>query len=428
MKNDLEKLIKNALEDYEIPYEVGAWESFKSKIDAKSAKNAFKWWIPAATLVVISISIFYFLNTNESQNQLGERTNHENEKLISNNKLQNQSSEEAVKPFLNHQENKSKPIENNIMISSGSQSNSLESFNFNTNSSENNSNQIASSNYYSSTNTNVIPVDNIINDTQNPSEFENIPIISNKCKNESITIENKNSFELILKTPSGREIGIEGNSKSEINLKEIGVYQLGYTNSKTNDLFKESSKFKVFGTPEINLNLDDFVTYKNGLPIVNAESNSSEENVIWKINSKVTAKIGKSTEFNFFNRGSYTITAQSKNEFGCESNDSKTIQINEDYNLLAMSAFNPNSSDYRNNSFLPYALKERNSAFKMIILDPDNGAVIFETSESTNPWTGIDRRDGKMVVSQKAFIWKVTLSNPEPGEKAEYKGTVVRVP
>jgi hypothetical protein len=150
--------------------------------------------------------------------------------------------------------------------------------------------------------------------------------------------------------------------------------------------------------------------------------------VIWKVNQKVFNKTVKSTEFNLFNKGSYTITAQSKNEFGCESRDSKTIHVNEDYNLLAMSAFNPNSSDFRNNVFLPYALKERNSAFRMIVLDPDNGGVVFETTESTNPWTGIDRRDGKMVASQKAFIWKVILSNPEPGEKAEYKGTIVRVP
>jgi hypothetical protein len=63
----------------------------------------------------------------------------------------------------------------------------------------------------------------------------------------------------------------------------------------------------------------------------------------------------------------------------------------------------------------------------MIILDPDNLGIVFETTEASNPWTGIDRRDGKMVPAQKAYIWKVSLSNPEQGEKSEYKGTIVRV-
>jgi hypothetical protein len=264
------------------------------------------------------------------------------------------------------------------------------------------------------------------NDNQKSDVNEIIPTFNDKCKNESITIDNKNSFELILKTPSGREIGIDANSKSDINLKETGGYVLGY--SLSNGTFKESTKFKVFGNLSVNLIIDDLISYKNGLPTINAEVSSSEENVIWKINQKTTAKTAKITEFNLFHKGAYTISAVSKNELGCESSEAKTIQMNEDYNLLAMSAFNPNSSDLRNSTFLPYALKERNVSFKMIILDPDNLGIIFETTESSNPWTGIDRRDGKMVPSQKAYIWKVSLSNPEPGEKSEYKGTIVRVP
>ena len=298
---------------------------------------------------------------------------------------------------------------------------------FNTNSNELNSNHFISTNdnYLSDQNENLVNDSKNGNDYQNLVATENFPTSSDKCKNESISLDNKNSFELILKTPSGREIGIEANTKSEIGLKETGVYQLGFI---LNGLFQETSKFKVFGIPSLNLMVDDAISYKNGLPIINAEVNSSEDNITWKVNQKASTKSGKSVEFNLFQKGSYTILAQSKNEFGCESNESKTIHVNEDYNLLAMSAFNPNSNDYRNSTFLPYALKERNTAFRMIILDPDNAGLVFETTEASNPWTGIDRRDGKLVDAQKAFIWKVTITNPEPGEKTEYKGTIVRVP
>jgi hypothetical protein len=426
MKNNIEDLMKKALEGHELPYQEGAWDSFQKRMDAKYAKHSYKWWISSAAIIAVAISSVYFLIDNQNQKNLHVLNKVEKEKSISKSKGQNRSTKFVTS--LND------AIGTKNSTFTGSEKNSITDFNLTPDLSSNeiivnNHKEFTSTINYNSTfdqnesNSNDL---NIVDENQFSDLTENFPTFSDKCKNESIFVENKNPFELILKTPSGREIGIESNSKSEINLNETGFYQLGYL--KTNGSFKEKSKFKVFGATEVNLNLDGAVTYKNGLPIVNAESNSSDDNLIWKINQKAIAKSGKSIEFNLFNKGTYTITVQSKNEFGCESRESKTVQVNEDYNLLAMSAFNPNSLDSRNSAFMPYALKERSTSFRMIILDPDNGGIIFETTEATNPWTGIDRRDGKMVSAQKAYVWKVTLANPEPGEKSEYKGTIVRVP
>lgn len=427
MKNDLEEIIKSALEKHELPYQEGAWESFEKKMVAKSSNQSVKWWISSMALVIGAISIMYFLNKNKTKIKSATKNESEIEQVAFKT-TENKPKKEQVRKILAQKKENLNSIKKEIhSVSSYYVKPNLKTTE-NVNSIINSSYQVFSSDFINSTKSDEIDQSKNEYNHQKITKIENIPAFSDKCKNETIFIDNKNSFELILRTPSGREIGIESDSKSEINLKEIGVYHLGYVNAETNETFNETSKFSVFALPEVNLNLDDAVSFRNGLPIINAESNSSEEYVIWKINQSVSNKIGKSTEFNLFNKGSYTISVQSKNEFGCESKDSKTIQVNEDYNLLAMSAFNPNSSDFRNNVFLPYALKERNSAFKMVILDPDNGGIVFETSESTNPWTGIDRRDGKLVVAQKAYIWKVLLSNPEPGEKAEYKGTIVRVP
>lgn len=428
MENDIEKLFKKALEGHELPYEKGAWKSFEKKMNKASKSQPYKWWFFGAVAAVISISTIYLFNKVNSQHTIQAKNKVDKENSISSKKEKVSSTEDQsysnVKinnGKLNSEESKERNISknfSNIPEISEDKSEKIEST----------SNQIATSNLNPTEKHNEnIPSDlKTKNDNQNFNVIENIPTFNDKCKNETISIENKNSFELILKTPSGREIGIEANSKSEIYLKETGVYLLGC--SQSNGTFKESSKFKVYGNPNLNMVMDDVISYKNGLPTINAEVSSSEENVIWKINQKTTSKTSKNTEFNIFNKGSYTITAVSKNEFGCESSEAKTIHVNEDYNLLAMSAFNPNSLDFRNSTFLPYALKERNITFKMIVLDPDNLGIVFETTESTNPWTGIDRRDGKMVPAQKAYIWKVSLSNPEPGEKSEYKGTIVRVP
>jgi hypothetical protein len=433
MENDIEKLVKKALEGYEIPYQDGAWESFQTKMNEAPKSNSYKWWILGAAAGIFAISTIYFLNVQNTENLIHSKNNPQNEKPISESKEKVTVSKTVSHPKVVSKvvNKKQQETQSNIEISNSA---SLDNFdNNNSNVKENNANQLVSSNFISSTNQNEISLNEIKNTNQNEnlnhSETEFFPTFSNKCKNESIWVENKNGFELILKTPSGREIGVEGNSKVEINLSEVGVYQIGYLNTKSSGNFIESSNFRVHGLPALGLDIDDDITYKNGLPIINADANTMEELISWKVNQKTYNKSGKSLEISFFNKGSYKISAHTKNELGCEVIESKTIQINEDYNLLAMSAFNPNSLDYRNNTFLPYALKERNNTtFRMIVIDPENGGVVFETTEATNPWTGIDRRDGKMVDAQKAYIWKVTLSNPEPGEKSEYKGTVVRVP
>jgi hypothetical protein len=63
----------------------------------------------------------------------------------------------------------------------------------------------------------------------------------------------------------------------------------------------------------------------------------------------------------------------------------------------------------------------------MIILDPNDGGIVFESTDATLPWDGIDRRFGRMGDTNKAYVWKVTLSEPKVGEKSEYMGTVVRM-
>ena len=103
------------------------------------------------------------------------------------------------------------------------------------------------------------------------------------------------------------------------------------------------------------------------------------------------------------------------------------VNIPTDYNLLAVNAFNPQSLDSRNSRFMPYALTIRQTPFKLIVLDPDNGGLIFESTDENNAWDGIDRRDGKLVPGNKAYIWKVVIQHPVAGEKGEYRGTIVRM-
>ena len=145
------------------------------------------------------------------------------------------------------------------------------------------------------------------------------------------------------------------------------------------------------------------------------------------MNDGVVALNKEKNSFNLFKKGNYQIAMSNVDINGCVSKSVTNFWVEEDYNLMAVNAFTPSSWDSRNTHFLPYALTKRDSPFKMIIIDPSDGAILFETSSADMPWDGIDRNTGEMVDENKSFVWKVILENPESNEKPEYIGTVVRL-
>ncbi|MEY3412442.1 MAG: hypothetical protein RIQ70_1130, partial [Bacteroidota bacterium] len=56
-----------------------------------------------------------------------------------------------------------------------------------------------------------------------------------------------------------------------------------------------------------------------------------------------------------------------------------------------------------------------------------DGGIMYQTEDASQPWNGIDKRTGQLAPSSQAYIWKVRLSNPLPGEPTEYKGTITKL-
>ena len=76
---------------------------------------------------------------------------------------------------------------------------------------------------------------------------------------------------------------------------------------------------------------------------------------------------------------------------------------------------------------MPFALTQRDVKFTLIILDRRDGGIVYQTSDASMPWNGIDMRSGQLVNSNQDFIWKVQLVNPLPGESSEYKGIITKL-
>lgn len=421
MNKNIDELIKSALEGHEMPYDNNAWNSLNKKLNHPNAPiKTFKIWFFGTSIIAVIIisSLLYFSNKQEEKS----------DKLV---EQKTDVIEKSNSQSTTSKKNKSE-ITNGIHDEKIS-SNELE----------------AKEDVKKETKTNLIsPELNevlakvITKDLKLDEELPNpkkgnsvitkkvtdpdVPNFSNKCLGENLKVINKNDEGMTLIFPSGKKVSVAGSATENIKLSEEGKYEL-LVNSKQKETY--NSFFSVYENPRATLLVEDELNYETGLPIIRGEVQTFEESIKWKVDKVVSANSSKAKidAFYFFEKGQFELEVIVSNEKGCSSIERKTISISEDYNLLAVNAFNPLSDDRRKNTFMPYALTKRNSAFSLIIIDTDNGGIVFESSDASNPWDGIDKRNGKLVSESKAFIWKVTLTSPEKNEKAVYKGTITRI-
>jgi hypothetical protein len=421
MNKNIDELIKSALEGHEMPYDNNAWNSFEKKLNKPNAPiKPFKFWFFGTSIIaVITISsLLYFSSIQEEKSDKPvEKKTEVIEKSNSQSTTSKKTKSEKTKGILDEKissneleakEDDKKETKTNLILQE----------------------------------VNEVLVKEITKDLKLDEEITNpkkensvitkkvtepdVPSFSNKCLGENLKVINKNDESMTLIFPSGKKVSVAELATENIKLSEEGKYEL-LVNSKQKETY--NSFFSVFENPKASLLVEDELNYETGLPIIRGEVQTFEETIKWKVDKVVSANSSKAktAAFYFFEKGQFELEVIVTNDKGCSSIERKTIIISEDYNLLAVNAFNPLSDDRRKNTFMPYALTKRNSAFSLIIIDTDDGGIIFESSDASNPWDGIDKRNGQLVNKNKALIWKVTLSSPEKNEKSVYKGTITRI-
>jgi len=421
MNKNIDELIKSALEGHEMPYDNNAWNSFEKKLNKPNAPiKPFKFWFFGTSIIAV-ITISSLLYFSSKQEEKSDKPVEQKTDVIEKSNSQSTTS------------NKTKSE-----IKTGIQDGKI------------NSNELeAKEDDKKETKTNLILpevnevlVKEITKDLKHDEEITtpkkensvitkkvsepNVPSFSNKCLGENLKVINKNDEGMTLIFPSGKKVSVAESATENIKLSEEGKYEL-LVNSKQKETY--NSFFSVFENPKASLLVDDELNYETGLPVIRGEVQTFEETINWKIDKVVSANSSKAktAEFYFFEKGQFELEVIVSNEKGCSSSEIKRIFIEKDYNLLAVNAFDPLSDDSRKNTFMPYALSKRNSAFSLIIIDPDNGGIVFESSDYSKPWEGIDKRNGKLVDESKVYIWKVTLASPEKNEKSVYKGNIIRI-
>lgn len=412
---DIEDLFKESLKDHELPYNKEAWSKMNKKLDARNSgsSNGFKWILGAAGAALI-VATYLFTGTNEvpKRSQAEVLQTEKEESVETNHEIQIEATEQSKTDLLSQEVEE----EHSVVVIDCCDDVVEEPMH-----EEINANPITETELQQPVYREVAKSPSAKGESKAQLRFSTP---TDHCLNQEFSYSNVNDEMIYVLSPQENLEEIPTKETLELKLDEKGIYQIGTLNQE--EEFIASVSFKVHEAQSIQVTADDYLNFENGLPELNVRA-FSDHALSWYVNNQKVARSGKKENFYLFDKGSYAIQAMTKDANGCQSSDKISFYVEKNYNLLAVNAFTPNSFDDRNTTFMPFALTTRNTPFKMIIIDPSNGAVIFETTNASQAWQGINKNTGELVKENTSFVWKVILQNPEPGESPEYMGTVVRL-
>lgn len=214
---------------------------------------------------------------------------------------------------------------------------------------------------------------------------------------------------------------LDMNENGELILAEPGTYK--FRIDFTVDGAKGFDETEVVVVPrpetriESQMNLVD-----GGRPQYEFRAESSNYTAIRRwVNGQVRHQEGDLVE-DFTKKGTYEVMQVAYSAAGCTDTAFKTINVNDDYNLLAPDAFTPNG-DGLNDTWLPVALKDPVYEFTLEIRDIQ-GNVVFKTSDPGSEWRGPENPSRNNAAAQNTFIWKAEVKYKG---NIEYYGGAVRV-
>lgn len=407
MKDNIERIFKQQLENYELPYEAGAWEAMSKRLDGTPSTSFYrKWWFAASVGTVLVGSAFFFTRS-ESQP--------ETKPAVVAAIPSAPKTTETVTTSNSATDTETMPP-STVVAESPSTGRSAE---------------ITVTNIPDFKGFQLVPIiQDIINPssstsgdgTPDPADLKLNPVVvpASVCQDAPFTIVNPNSIDLYVKLPGSAEQVIPGKKSLLVVPSEAGLITL------RSGKMKETVTVNPVAS-RLYIDVDASVLYENGIPTVKFEVSGSENEVSWESNVASRSIDKNKITVHPFKDKRVEVTATSADQNGCAVSETKTIFMEDSYNLIAMDAFRPMSEIAENRLFMPYALILRDAAFELTIFDTKSGAQVYKTNDPSAGWDGTDKRNGEMVPVSSIWSWKVVMKNPLPGEQAIYSGIVTRL-
>lgn len=433
MKEPIEELFKQSLKGHEMPFNPDAWKAMSARLDAVqpvvAPKSYMKYYLGAAGMGAAAIATYFFFANGDtpatSENPITSETKTEQTITPSN----------EVKSDVRKVEGRTETTESNSVNTAKTEKNrSSSTAETRSNSSINTQGSHSSNSEHTTTviqqgNSGSAVSTNNPKDSQTDNGFNvastttakpvQLPSMNDLCLNESVTVNNPNETEIYILDAVGNTIKTIPAKKTVLfKPSVVGSYALAF---KKEGALKSGSHFQVNRIPDADFTVDMINKYDRGLPATHVEGISGQGTYIWKAEGQTVT--GVEADLHFYEKGEQTIEL-TVNNGQCESTVEKTIYVESDYNLMAVKGFTPTSTEPKNQTFIPFALTQRDVKFEMTIIDSRDGGVVYKTSDASLPWDGTDIRSGRRSETPQVYVWKVVILNPAPNEPGEYVGTI----
>lgn len=436
-----EEGIKNALDDYAVPYNSADWTQLEKRMDAEKGRGKFSSVLFYGALITAAITIggvlWYMqsegpadqgfdvtdpplvLETPEEENagadQIAdhntERTNDETAISESDHVASRSGSSQAVD---NHSLNSSPAIRGSeIKGNSSSNPREVQPGNSRLNSNREPSHQNGLSN------TSVRDK----NDQQN-SMVAFSANVSEGCPGTTIDFQANNIPDSDIFLWNFGDGSFSNKPSPEHQFDKPGIYNvtLSVTSLESGAIRSApaTDRIIIHDAPYSDFSWD-LKAENNEIPTIHFE-NTSRSGVKWHWDmGDGTTSQESHPEHTFKEKGTYQVTLTATNANGCIDQVTKMVEVKNDYKLLAPNTFSPNG-DGTNDLFIPEALKILDVHFKMTIFEPKTGRLIYETREANAPWNG--RLNNKGAACEKGeYVWVIDIMDGF-NAKESYNGKV----
>lgn len=434
----MEDAFRNAVEGHEAPYNPSVWSAIKGQIGGTSAILS---WVggTAAVIGLVAGFVYFWPGNNESTNQTPLANNELNEdktEILNTNQDHNNSiidnpADLALEDNAVPEGNELNE-ENNIVAQTEDRSD----MNNNVNPANSNHHDNNDVNTQGEDNNSTHTVVSANNGLDNADARQNIEVDAPEVNAVIMLSE----YELcqgdaIVCSAKGQDAGVSyswdfgdgaiGSGRSVNHEYETnGKFEVTLTIRKTSSnkiLGTSTETIVVHELPKLDFSWDQQNVVIPTIDFINLSQPASDW--AWHVNGQIISDEAQ-TAYTFREKGDYMVSLHAENDQGCENTLQKTVSIEDDYNLLAPTAFSPNG-DNLNETFIPSALKIMDGVeFNMTVYN-EGANLVYQTSNVNIPWDGSNQIDNTEV-PDGAYIWVVNLKNKN-GIMETYKGQVLVV-
>lgn len=428
----MEDALRNSLENHEVPYNPNAWSSIKNKIG--SSWTLTQWITGSAAAIALVATAIVFWPSNEAIKNEDAKlavTLEDDQKIINQPATDNNANE----PILTEENT---PNDDNV-VATTTLANANNSVPNNASSDNRTDHSQPIPNNTSATDSSIDRENNLDRDATHLANATDSDR-TNRVAPLSITADFKASAyticegTTILLNPKVSKTGTshtwdfgDGTTSNESNATHnyltAGTFIITHTIRENN-----STKILASDRQSIVVNPLPSVDYSSNQPLKDVPSidfeytGTTTNQVLWSIDGNVVSDQMKFQQ-TFREKGEHIVELSVSNIEGCNNTAIEKIEIEEDYNLFAPTAFTPNG-DNNNDQFIPVALTLLNNDFKLLVYDFE-GQLVYQTTNANTPWDGRDIRT-QTEAEAGVYVWFVTLTN-ENGVEEIYRGQVLLV-